>query len=293
MKRLLSVLKKSNNKKLTVKESRKYLKEELAFVAPNNFVRLIDIIFNKEHLSIIQSRYEENFQAFHKENDFQQIIDRHKVSNQFFQTLYHDLMKQAEQLKEPLQNFSQDYVHLLETLKNVQNNRDDDLFVVGAGILGTVFAGPVGGMATREFLRGSNGLEAEMKRAIGKVYDGIILILKGIDACLGSMYKRLVYFHYVLWYGFLKQIKADLIDLGYDLKDINFETKKMTYTISKNDAKKLKSWFGARQKEVIGYLEEGDFAEANIVSQHIAQYFLKNDAAKKLHIINIHYFIMR
>ena len=101
------------------------------------------------------------------------------------------------------------------------------------------------------------------------------------------MYKRIVYIVYFLWYGFIKKVKADLFDLGYELTDVDFNSRELTIILKEKDEEELLDWYENIQKEAIFYLKEGKINEADVVSQHVAKFLNENKFLVHVNFKNI------
>ncbi|MDG5786157.1 hypothetical protein QA612_01545 [Evansella sp. AB-P1] len=277
---------KLNQPHLTLEVRQEYMKEALEFVAPKNIVQLFDDIFNTERLSEIKGRYEATFTSF-KDNEFAFLIDRYKVPEDLFKLFSNAFVENSSELTEPLKRLSRNYVKLLETLKEVQHRRDTDLFSFGAGVLGSMLAGPIGGMATRSIIKVSNSKEERINKDIRRIYSSLENIHNLLEASLLNMHKKILYINYTMYGGLINRIEEDVLHIGYELKDIDFTNRKLHFTIGEQEVKKIISWYRAIQSEIVGHIKNHSFKEADIISQNVLQFFIKNTYARKIVIDDV------
>lgn len=221
---------KLNNQGISQVEKQQYLKAALEYVSPNNFVQLLNMLFNKDVFHEIQRRYENTFNKLIN-NHFASLIERYRIPNKMFKLFSFALMEKSKELAKPLEQFTSSYVNLLETFKAIQESNDDDLFYFGAGVLGSVLAGPIGGITTRSLLKAMNSKEKKINQAILKVYDSLEVLHNKTNSCLMYIHKIVLYINYTIYVGLFKRIEEDLRNIGYVIKDFDLANKKITFSL--------------------------------------------------------------
>lgn len=273
---VIESFKKLNEPNLSIRDHQHYLKEALQNVAPKNLVDVLNQIFHSPHLEIIKKRYDNVFNHLLQNNGFTPLLERYRISNHQFAAFYSIIMNESKELTEPIQRLSKNYMKLLETLKDVKTNGDDELFIFGAGLLGSLFAGPIGGMATRSILRSSNSKEAKINQVIEKIYLSLENFYNELELTFIRIHKKLAFYYFTIYFGLVARFQKDIQLLGYELTDIHIRKKQLIISLNEEEKHRITSWYFSIQEEIVDHLKNKNYKEADLISQHLLQFFSNN-----------------
>ncbi|WNS76054.1 tetratricopeptide repeat protein [Bacillus sp. DTU_2020_1000418_1_SI_GHA_SEK_038] len=206
--------------KETIKDAQKF-STALQSIEPSKIASSLNQTFHAKRLIKIQEHYTYTFNQL-TSSGIADIAERYRLSHQVFQVLADDLLQWNDELIRKIETYNTSYKQLFEVLnKGNATNSEDEIFIFGAGLLASMLAGPLGGIATRTALRSANNPSSQVEQAVWHVLQSLNEIDNFVHAYTASIGKYLIYFFSHTYIGLMEYLKGDLPQIGWGFIDVN------------------------------------------------------------------------
>lgn len=251
-------------------ESKNKFKEAMAHIAPNRIVNVIDNTFDKRYFASIEETYRDTFYRL-TSNGLGKIADRYRISPSIFSQLEKELMEDRQLMLEPIRHYCDAYKNMINVLKT-SNNNGDDLFIFGAGILSSVLAGPLAGIATRTALRSIQSNDNAIVRASHQLLARLIDVDSTLRAIFARISRKLVYFFSHTYYGLYSRLKDDANVIQFEVIGMDPLNKQIKVRKPANYESSSNRYFTDCVMKIKSGLESNNFQLADSLSMQLVQF---------------------
>nr|WP_144929186.1 ankyrin repeat domain-containing protein [Paenibacillus bovis] len=272
-------------KRLEISETTKsarndLMKEYYKLLHPQMF---IDILNKNLHMKHVQETYERFYKKVTTANDFSTILKRYKANESIFKAYSHYVMEETRVLIPLLQNHGEALQEHFDFVKKLAEKQGGNVALkIGAGIVGSLLAGPVGGIASRKVVGSLTNNDPYIEASLQDVRETWRVIISGWETAKTRIRQELHILYFTLIGGYFKKVATDFDDLGYVIT--NFSRKRYTFKleVKKSEQQRLARWMDENEQLLCKALGANNFSFAQQLTTNLVQYFSANKTAGKV-----------
>ena len=238
--RLNLIDKRMNNKKITQEQRKKLIKELTVLIQPKTILDELNVVLTVKNTWIANDEF---YKQVSKNSMFTTILKRYKADPKVFEFYQAGLLENTNDLLKSLEKHAQQLHSYNSLLQEIVAERGGKQFLnLGVGLVGTLLAGPVGGIVGRKISQSMTSDTDRINHAGGLVDKSWDKVHETFQLLLTSLENEYFNIHYSLYGGYTKRINEDLSSFGYEVKTFNADSKCFIFSVKPSEIKKVSEW---------------------------------------------------
>ncbi|MFK4996974.1 hypothetical protein ACI2OX_03670 [Bacillus sp. N9] len=229
------------------------------------------------HTKEIGKTYERFLRSISNDNMFSDVFKRYEPSGNMFQLYIESITKSLQPLYVALKNEGEAIQAHFELLQSLSKQRESkQLFRVGVGIVGSLVAGPLGGIASRQVAKAMSSDKDYILASLNLVEEQWDHVVQAWETYLKIVRKNLKLLYAALIGGYFLRINEDLNQLGYEIIEFNRKKSHVVVDVKESERQRLIGWFNENRQALLVAIHAKQFSFSEKLSGNLLQYFLRN-----------------
>ncbi|MDG5787074.1 ankyrin repeat domain-containing protein [Evansella sp. AB-P1] len=280
--KLNDVLSRLHDEETSKSERNGLMKEYFRLIHPKTFVSHLNTGLDVTEL---KKEYHTFHTSMTENSSFPSLFTRYKAANEIF-NIYQGLL--YEKTKDTLRNLQlhaeqmNSHFVLLEDLGKKRG--DKQLFQLGAGLLGSFAAGPLGGLVSRNIIKSFSNDEAYINHSLNEVSKSWNKVINAYRKLLQELRDCYEAINSSLYGGFLLKVQEDLKSLGYEIRYFDAFKGSLSIGVIDSEEKRIKSWMEDNRQALAFALQQENFLIGDQLLTGLQQYLAANEAINSMEI---------
>ncbi|WKA53953.1 ankyrin repeat domain-containing protein [Planococcus shixiaomingii] len=262
-------------KNLTSEERKKFVNECVELILPHKFIKELNNVLTVQR---VWDSYLEFYSNASKSNTFPTIFKRYRADTVVFKAFQESLFGKTNRLMFALENHGRVIKGHFKKLKDIAAERGGkQLFNFGVGIVGTLVAGPFGGIVGRKISGALTSDEEVIQASWAEVDKSWEEVLTVFQSLLNDLEKGYSAIYFTLYGVYIKRVNDDLNTFGYEITDINPDTYELEIGVQESEKEKVINWFTENVQVLEVAFDENKYTFGEHLLQKMQQYIKMNE----------------